>query len=264
MSMANDYSRVVNKIERRLGLTPLVPHLPKELNKEAWVDLIKTDTMETFSRYFPRKIKFVADENTCHIRKDPQNNALEFIIKDEYLGGMKLLGCYDIDWSDTSTNNIGISTNSYGFYVPNFGGLEATYEAFLANQSSANIASLYNNNIFVDFEYPNKLKFSRAGNINIELRSYAVWLLVEHDNLQTISPTKMETFEALAQADIANMLYMNLKYYDGLDTMYVNIDLKLSELEQESNKRDNIIESLKDSFVSMSNDALPAIFTVSG
>lgn len=265
MSYANNFTDLVNKIERRLGLIPLTPHLPEQLNKSHWVsDVIKPDTMVTFSRYFPLKVKFVANDTTCNIVKNPQNNSLEFIIKDEYLGGAKLLGAVDIDWSDTSTNNIGISTNSYGFYVPNFGGMDATYNAFMANQMSADIASMYNNNIFVDFEYPNKLKFSRAGNINVELRSYAVWLLVEHSNLQTISPTKMETFEALAQADIARYLYMNLRYFDQLDTIYINIDLKLSELEQEAGKRDQIIDDLKNSYVSASNDAIPLLMSTQG
>ena len=72
----------------------------------------------------------------------------------------------------------------------------------------------------------------------------------------------METFEALAQADIANFLKANLKYVDGLETVYVNIDLKLSELEQEASKRETIIEEIKNSYVSASNDNIPYILTV--
>ena len=36
MSMANDMTDLLNKIEKRLGLTMLVKHLPEELNKGAW------------------------------------------------------------------------------------------------------------------------------------------------------------------------------------------------------------------------------------
>ena len=72
----------------------------------------------------------------------------------------------------------------------------------------------------------------------------------------------MEKFEELAQADIANYLYMNLRYYDNLEPMYVNIDLKLSELQDEANKRDDLIEELKNANVSMANDSVPAIWTV--
>ena len=72
----------------------------------------------------------------------------------------------------------------------------------------------------------------------------------------------MSTFEQLAQADIANYLYMNLRYYDNLETIYVNIDLKLSELQEQANKRDNIIEDIKNSYVSASNSNIPYIWTV--
>jgi hypothetical protein len=74
----------------------------------------------------------------------------------------------------------------------------------------------------------------------------------------------METFEALAQADIARFLYMNLRFYDQLETVYVSIDLKLSELQDEASKRDSIIDTLKESYVSASNDAIPYIITTSG
>jgi hypothetical protein len=72
----------------------------------------------------------------------------------------------------------------------------------------------------------------------------------------------METFEALAQADVANFLQKNLRYVDGLETVYVNIDLKLGELEQEAGKRDNIIDEMKNSYVSAANDNIPYILTV--
>jgi magnesium-transporting ATPase (P-type) len=151
-----------------------------------------------------------------------------------------------------------------GYYIPNYGGMESTFEAFLAQQMSADIASLYNNQIYIDFEYPNKLKIMRAGNVDVNLASFVVDLLVEHSNLQTISPTKMETFESLAQADVARFLYMNLRYYDNLDTIYINIDLKLSELEQEGNKRDQIIDDMKNAYTLAASDTTPLIWSVPG
>ena len=86
--------------------------------------------------------------------------------------------------------------------------------------------------------------------------------MVQHRDISTISPTKMEVFERLAQADIARMLYMNLRYYDNLETAYINIDLKLSELQDEASKRDQVIEDLENSYVSTSNDNIPYLWTV--
>lgn len=262
MAMANDMSALLSKIESRLGLLMLTKHLPEELNKEAWANVIKSDTMVTFSRYFPQKVRFTINEETCYKKKE--HNKTVFIIKDEYLCGRKLLGVIDIDWQDTSSNNISVSQSAgYGYY-PNIGGIEETVNSYLQYQMAADTASLYNNNIYLDFEYPNKISISRAGGMNLDLSKFVVNLLVEHSNLATISPTKMETFEALAMADVANFLYMNLRYFDGLETIYVNIDLKLSELEQAASRRQDVVEKLQDSYVSASNDAIPYIMTVSG
>lgn len=263
MSMSNDMTLLVNKIERRLGLLPVTPHLPKELGKESWAETIMTDTMVTFSRYFPRQIQFVINSDTCH--KVVDKKKVFYIIKDEYLDGVKLLGVRDIDWADTSGDNLSIGqTAGYGYYIPNYGGIESTYEAFLGMQMSADVASLYNNNLFVEFEYPNKLRICRAGGVDVNLSSYVVNLLVQHSNLATISPTKMETFEALAQADVANLLFMNLRYFDNLDTIFVNVDMKLSDIEQQASRRTEIIEEIKQSYVSASNDNIPYIMTVTG
>lgn len=263
MAMANDMTSLLNKIEKRLGLMMLTKHLPPELNKEAWAKVIIEDTLVTFSRYFPNKIRFVVNNETCN--KKIENGKTVYIIKDEYLGGAKLLGAKDISWEDCSANNISVSqTAGYGYYIPNIGGIEDTLATFMQYQMAADNASLYNNNIYLDFEYPNKIILSRAGGVNIDLKSFVVDLLVEHSNLATISPTKMETFEALAIADVANFLFMNLRYFDGLETVYLNIDLKLNELEQAAGRRDDIINTIKESYVSASNDNIPYILTVSG
>ena len=263
MALANDMSKLLNKIERNLGLIPLTPHLPSDFSKEKWAEVIKETSLVTFSRYFPLKRRFVVNEKSCN--KVREDGKWVYYIKDEYLGNAKLLGIIDINWQDTSANNLSVGqTAGYGYYIPNYGGIESTFDAFLATQMSADVASLYNNGIYINFDYPNKLSITRAGNIDVNLSSYVVDLLVEHSNLQTISPTKMETFEALAQADVAMFLWKNLRYFDGLDTIYINIDLKLGELEQEAGKRESIIEEMKQSFVSASNDSIPYIMTVSG
>lgn len=263
MTLANDYTKLLNKIENRLGLIPLTPHLPEQFNKEAWANVIKEDTLVTFSRYFPRKVPFTVSEETCVIKKERNKNW--YYIKDEYLGNSKLLGIMDIDWTDTTVDNISVGqTAGYGYYIPNYGGMQATFDAFLAQQMSADIASMYNNMIYIDFEYPNKFTISRAGGIDVNLKRFAINLLLQHDNLQTISPTKMEVFESLAQCDIARFLYMNLRYYDNIETVYLNIDLKLNELESEAGKRPDVIDKLENAYVSASNDAIPYIMTTSG
>lgn len=262
--LSNDMSELVNQIEENLGLVFINPRLPERFQKDKWADKIKRDTFKTFSRFFPNKVKFVVNNDTCVKTRD-KDGKTAYIIRDEFLEGVKLLGAMDIDFQDTSPDNISIGqTAGYGYYIPNYGNLEDTYLSFMQLQGAADVASLYNNGIYLEFRYPNKIILSRAGNLDMDLNSFVIDLLVRHNDLSTISPTKMEIVEELAQADIAKWLWMNLRYVDNLETIFVNVDLKLGELEQEAGKRDSIMEELKNAYVSAANDNIPYIMTVSG
>ena len=57
MALANDMTALLDKIERRLGLIPLSPHLPEGMQKSDWAKIIETDSIITFSRYFPNRFK---------------------------------------------------------------------------------------------------------------------------------------------------------------------------------------------------------------
>ena len=48
MGHANDMTNLINKIERRLGLIPLTPHLPEQYGQSEWADVIKNKTLNTF------------------------------------------------------------------------------------------------------------------------------------------------------------------------------------------------------------------------
>ena len=78
----------------------------------------------------------------------------------------------------------------------------------------------------------------------------------------TISPTMMETFEKLAQADVAVFLYQQLKYFDGIDTVYANLDLKLDTLQEWANKREEIVQQLEEAHTSTANEWQSMIMTV--
>lgn len=263
MALANDMTTLLNKIERRLGLIQLTPFLPEYLQKPEWANVIETDTMVTFSRYFPYEFKMTINDDTCYKEKDSSGTTW-YYIKDELLEGVKLLGIKDIDWMDYSTNNnsLGATSLGGGYYYPNFACPEATFDSVISLQMAADMSSLYNRGVYIDFKYPNKFAVKGLGNTNYDLNTFVVILLVQHRSLSTISPTKMEVFESLAQADIANFLWMNLRYDDGLETAYINIDLKLAELQDHAQRRDGVIEELKNGYVSASNDNQPLIWTV--
>ena len=89
---------------------------------------------------------------------------------------------------------------------------------------------------------------------------FNIILYLKHlESLVSIPATAMEKFEQLAQADVANFLVNNLKYWDGLETIFTSIDLKMSNLENEASKRENIIDYLESNYVSANNKAIPLI-----
>lgn len=258
MAYSNDFTLLVNKLERKLGLIPLTPHLPKEFNKESWVDVIKEDSLVTFSRFYPYKLRYPVNEETTVKR-----NGI-YYLNDDYLGDAKILGILDIDWSDFGSDNLSLAQiGPYGYYSPSyFGCIPCALEQIMGYKMSADISSMFNSGIYIEYHDPNAFEVKGVGNLDFNLKKFVINVIVEHKDLSTISPTKMETFEELAKADVATFLYKNLIHYDGLETVYANIDLKINELEQEASKRDQIIDKLNDSYVSASNDNIPYILTI--
>ena len=60
--MANEMTKLLNKIERRIGTKALV--LPDEISKDTWAkEVIADDTIPTYSRYFPHKITVYLDRD---------------------------------------------------------------------------------------------------------------------------------------------------------------------------------------------------------
>lgn len=252
----NKMNKLLNKLERRLGTKPL--NLPDDLAKDKWAEeVIANETLDTFSRYFPNSMHIILDLS--------QRKRDGFYLIDEYVPeNVEILGVRDIDWSLFSRDSLRLQeAQGYGVYdfMTNNYGLDDI--ALL--QMRADHMSLFNNQIFVEFKPPNMIKLSTVTGADITrgMNSFPVEILIKHaPNLMTIPATMMETFEDLAEADVARFLYQNLKYYDGLETVYASIDMKISELETIASKRDEIVNKLDESHVSAANAHQPLMFTI--
>lgn len=254
--LANNMTLLLNKIENRLGLKPL--NLKDDLAKENWADtVIVPDTLVTFSRYYPHMIEYHVNEYTPIVKG-------YYEIDEEILGGCKILGIKDLNWDDFGRDSFSLQQNAgygmYDFLTQNYGVSDIGILQMNADQMS-----LFNNGIYIDFQYPNRFKLvSVTGRtLGSSYTRFPIHIFVEHSpNLLTISPTQMETFEELAISDVAGYIYRNLKYYEGAETVYANISLKLEELEAAAGKRDEILNYIKESYVSASNKNQPYLYCV--
>ena len=202
---------------------------------------------------------YITDIIKYYVETDSNKKGDYYLIDESIVDGLTILGIRDINWeSFSSDSNILQGSQGYGIYdflSQNYG-----LDDIGMLQMRADHVSLFNRGIYPIFEYPNKIQLKTATGANITkgLDRFPIDLLIQHpDNLTTISPTKMEIFEELAKADVAVFLYEYLKHYDGLESVFSNIDLKLASIESAASKRDDVISQLKDSYVSASNDAQP-------
>ena len=254
MPMANAMSDLLNKIERRLGTKPLA--LPPDINKDTWPDVIYQDSIMTFSRYFPHKMIYYLT---------PENRKGDYYIIDEGIcNSVKIYGAGDIDWTEYSKET---PAYQYGGGFGSFDMFASSYDAedIMMTQMMADHVSLFANGIYVQYVPPNRVRLSAIIQSNaIEFSQHIpICLYVSHaKNLMTIEPTKMETFEKLAISDVAVYLFQYLKYYDGIDTVYASTDLKLSSLEEQANKREEIVQYLADSYVSPANKNQPIMYLI--
>lgn len=249
----NQMTKLLNKIERRLGMIPLTPYLPPQYGKEAWAEVIKEDSLDTFSRFYPKKIPFKITPITA-----PKKNGWYYIDED-YIGGQKILGAGDLDWTAFANRSLGLA-QQFGYGLPDVGMTQMSIEDIQTLTMRANYASMYNNGVYPEFQAPNRIRLVSVGNNDVNIGEFTIFLLVKHsDDLSSLSPTMMETFEGLAQADVAIFLSNNLRHWDGMSTVFSTGDLKLSYIENEASKRDTIVEKLEQSFVSAGNDSIPLI-----
>lgn len=258
MGFANNMTRLLDKIENRLGIKML--NLPEDIKKDKWAsEVIENDTLVTFSRYFPRQFNYEVVPAT-----HPKKNGWYILDESVISPDVKILGIRDIDWmafsQDALTYHQNMGYGTYDYLMQSFG-----VEDIGLAQMRADHMSLFNNGIFIDFEPPNRfrLQSSTGADLGRSVGRFHVLLLIEHrKDLTTISPTQMETFEALAQADVALFLSRYLKHYDQLETVYSQIDLKLDDLENEAGRREDVIQTIKEGYVSAANMNQPYLLTV--
>jgi len=263
MAMSNNMTNLINLIELRLGTEPL--NLPEEIAKNKWGEWISNYTLRSFSRFFGNRIPYTFD--TSRMSQDREG----FYLIDENIvpGNIEILGVQDIPWDDPyafGVENPGwydVGSSPYGFFNNN---LNYSFDQIAAIQGSADRQSLFSSGIYIDFKPPNKIKLQTVSGEYMNktnIKTFKVNLMIKHsDNLLTIEPTKMESFEEFAIVDIATFLYNYLKYFDGLETVFVNTNLRIDDLQTVAQRRPDLIQEFKDSFVGADNYNQPIMYTM--
>ena len=137
----NDMSETVDRITDRIGMRLIT--LPKPIAQDKWPDIIKRDSLTTFSRYFPHKMTIYID--TRHPTKGGWYLVNEFLPK-----GVQLMAIGDIEWAEFGHYagcEQSMGYGAYDFLSQNFG-----LDDVGLLQMRADHMSMFMNTIFVKTE----------------------------------------------------------------------------------------------------------------
>ena len=151
---------------------------------------------------------------------------------------------------DPRFDRYGINFATFDFISRDYGIDDVAF-----TQTSADFMSLFNLGIYIVFDPPNKIKLESVNGSPVSrYRPFPLQIFIEHPaNLMTISPTMMETFESLAQCDVAIFLYQQLKYFDDFDTTYAQLQLKLDTLQSWADRREDLVNKLDEAHTTTAN-----------
>lgn len=218
--MAFNSSMVLQSIERNLGATLQV----LELSTEEIMDVIRHETLPTFSKYYP----FYTLLKIHPIEDKVPNRFNAFYIKTDF----ELLGVSKI-----------LAEN----YMGNGGLPLANIDSDPINrQFTADIASMYIQPITFDFEEPNIVsvypKSALMGTFMLEIK------VVHPDHMATIPLSMRDEFLKLALFDIRTTLYPIRHRFANINTTFGNIELFMDKLESASDDREALLEKWRANF----------------
>lgn len=223
-------SLLLKRLKMKLGLTEF--KLP--VSDESMIDVIKTETLFTFSQFYPYIINYQLDTSkpSQQLSSQFQQPSEVFILKPH--GDLKI---YDVQ-------NVYLNND---LFAGGFGNIGLNSFGMIEAMASNNLNQLENIPITWEFRQPNILIVPRLNFLNFE--SVCVVLACEHpDNLTTIPNDLGECFQDLAKLDLEIFLYNTLKRYNNLDTTFGSIDLKIDDWSNAESERKDWVESARRSF----------------
>lgn len=259
MKYTNNISNLIDKVSNRLGVDMMMNKLPSSISKYKWVELIQSDILDLYSRYYPHCIRYM-----CIPKRDYNEITGLYMIDENFIksSNVKILGVKGIS---TNEKRKTIMPNGYVYTNSTFLNYSEPLMPTLDIMQALTSQSYFPDQLFVEFYPPNGFKITNIDYVDLitNRSEIEIDIFVNHPkSLITISQTSMNLFEDLCTCKIAELLYGTLKYFDGIETGYQAIDLKLDTIQEWANKTDDIINIINDSYVSLSNKNQPAFYII--
>lgn len=227
-------SVLMKQIKNRCGIYSIKLPLTED---ELYEEVIKLDTVPTFSTYFPLIKKIPVDLNQIRIKDDRESSCSD--LSDVYqipkifddASGRFYIGIEKITW---------FNDMRYQAINSTYETIES-YQALAIAQGVANLASLMEPAFTVIFIPPDRFQVQ-----NGTYYKDRVVLHVEcsySPELFDIPIAKQNAFFKLALLDVKMFLYNNLKYYMEQQTAIANLNLMIQDWSDAEGKREELLNN---------------------
>ena len=222
--MIND---LVNHVKARLGAS----HHKLELDDQAIVKLLQNETLKTLSIYLPCFVEFKMKGSECRI---PGTSGMYHIpIEHE---DMELIGIEQVHQYNLNNYFLGNSFNILG------GDVFAAMQSFSATRLMANAISAFVPPQTFQFMPPSSVRIFN----NTSESDHLLLLRTTHKkDFSTFSFGLRETIKNLCLADVCIDLLGIRNYFQSVNTTFAEINLNIDFLQNQADKREEIIEQLR-------------------
>ena len=231
---------VLKKAKRRLGTKML--NLP--LDDDELLEILYEDTIPTFSIYFPYEFQWKVNLGLCDIAT--QYCVESSGIKAYYIdlpNNMNVIECASLDYMQNSMMN---------YYTPPTG-LMDSYDIFNNQIMQGMYESMMSFPTLIEWKEPNILIVNEPS--NLMYKDVVLRLYIEHSkDFSTIKFSYLDWLVKLYVLDLKIALYEILKYTDKQDTIIQQIDLKIENWADASDRRDQLLEEWDQIFLSHRNN----------
>lgn len=229
-------SDMLTRLKMTLGIQTL--SLPTIDIEKSLIEVIKYNSLRTFSQYFPHKtvVQFDIDDLKA-VRTTYQKSTYE--IPKMYTD----MGIYCVTKVDPINH---LYDGNYWGGSPMINATTDLYESSMLGAATYDLMSMITPPFTWRFDQP---KYLTIFNMTTFLTKLEIELGIKHfDNLSSITPTMEEDFFELAVLDSKVYLYNTLKHYDNIETVLGTIQLHIDEWSGAEQDRLNKIQEWKQNY----------------
>jgi len=210
-------TKVIRHIDGMLGVT----HQVLEISKEEILDIIREETLPTFSKYFPHYAEVIVTPD-----------------KDKH--GAEEMYFLDTDYDILSVSKVILSYGNTGNGAYNSGLLSRSP---LDRQAASNASSMMMQPVTHQFHPPSLIeifpKKSLVSKFTVQIKA------VHPDHFSTIPISLKDQFYELAICDVRKFLYPIRFRFNNIETLYGSIELFMNKLEGAEDDRKDILETFR-------------------